>query len=63
VTTPNHILMIALDWKHRYGAAALEMALNRVASHIELEECDEALEWTQVATVLAQQLQQQSADV
>ncbi|GIL38119.1 hypothetical protein TMPK1_03560 [Rhodospirillales bacterium TMPK1] len=53
--------MIAIDWKHRYGAASLDMALKRIASHIELDESDEAIEWTQVATVIAQQILQQDA--
>jgi hypothetical protein len=56
VTIPNHILLIALDLKHRYGASALELSLQRVDSHLETGEVDEAREWTQVATVLARAL-------
>jgi hypothetical protein len=56
VTVPNHILLIAIDWKHRYGASSLELALNRVDAHLELEEIEEARAWNQVATVLARAL-------
>jgi hypothetical protein len=48
--------MIALDWKHRHGAASLELALQQIATHIENDEPDDAIEWTQVATVLAQSM-------
>lgn len=56
VTIPNHVLLVALDLKHRYGIAAMELALQRITAFLESGESDDAKEWVLVATVLSRAL-------
>jgi hypothetical protein len=63
VTIPNHALLMALDWKHRYGSSSLELVLARIDVHLKAGEVVDAREWTQVATVLTRALLRTDASV